>query len=294
MKLSRLVSSASATTKWTATLAGVVMLATALSLPAQTSAATPAPAAPAVPAPASAPAPRVVTGRAPAAAPVTARPAGSAAPVTLTPPTAPSTVLPAKGPGGEGMAVHGHWIITVKNADGSVAEKRDFENALLTPTQLLELLAGQAAAGDLAIVATAAGNIPFCSTGGATSSGCTSFLSSSVGMGAFNCQTLGSLCIPSLTDINTNSTGLITLTGTMPVAQSAQITAVYTFLLTCTSPAASGFTTVSATQCYSLTPAAATAGGIVATTTELTGATITALPVTAGQTVLFTVTLTFS
>src|SRR6266540_6947675 len=31
---------------------------------------------------------------------------------------------------GEGIQVHGDWVIEVRNADGSVAERREFENAL--------------------------------------------------------------------------------------------------------------------------------------------------------------------
>jgi hypothetical protein len=40
----------------------------------------------------------------------------------------------AAGPGGgqsEGIKVHGHWTIAVKNSDGSLASTRDFENALV-------------------------------------------------------------------------------------------------------------------------------------------------------------------
>ena len=36
----------------------------------------------------------------------------------------------AEAPPSEGIQVHGHWTITVRNADGSVAERREFENAL--------------------------------------------------------------------------------------------------------------------------------------------------------------------
>ena len=36
---------------------------------------------------------------------------------------------PAK-PGVEGIKVHGHWIIDVRNPDGSLAQHRDFENSL--------------------------------------------------------------------------------------------------------------------------------------------------------------------
>ena len=31
---------------------------------------------------------------------------------------------------GEGISVHGDWVIEVRNPDGSIAERREFENAL--------------------------------------------------------------------------------------------------------------------------------------------------------------------
>jgi len=33
---------------------------------------------------------------------------------------------------GEGVKVHGHWVIDVRNADGSLAQHRDFHNSLVT------------------------------------------------------------------------------------------------------------------------------------------------------------------
>ncbi len=35
-------------------------------------------------------------------------------------------------PGGEGIRIHGHWIIEVKNPDGTIAQHRDFENGLVS------------------------------------------------------------------------------------------------------------------------------------------------------------------
>ena len=51
-------------------------------------------------------------------------------------PAATSSALAAavssdKGPGQEGITVHGHWTIEVRNPDGSLAERREFENALV-------------------------------------------------------------------------------------------------------------------------------------------------------------------
>lgn len=51
---------------------------------------------------------------------------------------APGTQRPAAKPAsgmGEGIKVHGHWTIEVRNPDGSVASVHKFENALVRKTQ---------------------------------------------------------------------------------------------------------------------------------------------------------------
>lgn len=51
----------------------------------------------------------------------------------------------ASGPR-EGIKVHGHWIIEVRNPDGSIADRREFENALVPPGGgALSQILGQAA-----------------------------------------------------------------------------------------------------------------------------------------------------
>jgi hypothetical protein len=66
--------------------------------------------------------------------------------------------------GAEGVKVHGHWVIDVRNPDGTLVEHRDFQNSLttgggrpghafVTGDQILEgLLSGSIAVGDPAIV----------------------------------------------------------------------------------------------------------------------------------------------
>jgi hypothetical protein len=51
------------------------------------------------------------------------------------------------------IKLHGHWVMTLKNADGSVAERREFENSLVTSGQynngaqlMVALLSGNAVA----------------------------------------------------------------------------------------------------------------------------------------------------
>lgn len=69
----------------------------------------------------------------------------------------------AKGPAGagekrpigrdDGIKVHGHWVMEIKNPDGSVASRKEFENSLVTSSNpyfspgnygLAQLLTGQA------------------------------------------------------------------------------------------------------------------------------------------------------
>ena len=59
--------------------------------------------------------------------------AGSAAPVTQA--TKPKPAAEPAAPKGqsEGIKVHGHWVIEVKNPDGKVTTRREFENSLAGP-----------------------------------------------------------------------------------------------------------------------------------------------------------------
>jgi hypothetical protein len=59
-----------------------------------------------------------------------------------------ATAQEASGPK-EGITVHGHWIIEVRNPDGTVSTRREFENALVAPGAgaLSLLLAQQAVPG---------------------------------------------------------------------------------------------------------------------------------------------------
>ena len=42
---------------------------------------------------------------------------------------------------GEGIQVHGDWVIEVRDPDGSLAERREFKNALIRPNFLAQVLA---------------------------------------------------------------------------------------------------------------------------------------------------------
>ena len=70
------------------------------------------------------------------------------APMVASPTIAP-TVEDVSPPGGphEGIQVHGHWTIEVRNSDGTLAEKREFENAYAGNTFLAGMLARKNSVG---------------------------------------------------------------------------------------------------------------------------------------------------
>ncbi len=93
----------------------------------------------------------------PAAA--SARPAAAAAAVAAAPRAVPSTKEaepPASNSAGhQGIRVHGHWVLQVKNPDGTLGERREFENSLVTDLAytsgneyLVGLLSGDLTPGD--------------------------------------------------------------------------------------------------------------------------------------------------
>lgn len=66
-----------------------------------------------------------------------------------------TSTTPNTKPGAEGVTVHGYWKIDVKNPDGTVVDRREFENALQSPgmgdSLLSQLLTGRAVVGDIGI-----------------------------------------------------------------------------------------------------------------------------------------------
>jgi hypothetical protein len=56
----------------------------------------------------------------------------------------------AAKPGGEGLKIHGHWVLELKNPDGRLVERREFNNALIT--------GGNGYSGDQLLAALLAGD----------------------------------------------------------------------------------------------------------------------------------------
>ena len=80
------------------------------------------------------------------------KPVAKAAPHAEEEDASPAT----KKPGEEGIKVHGHWIIDVKDKNGKIVEHRDFYNSLQDPTMIALFMSGQAVVNTLAISVTGA------------------------------------------------------------------------------------------------------------------------------------------
>jgi hypothetical protein len=224
--------------------------------------------------------------------------------------TAAGEAKPAQS-GHEGITVHGHWVIDVRNPDGSLAQHREFENSLINggPQVLSQMLAGAVVPGNWAVLlGPSSGNGPcsntYVPTGGTTSTAseiCEVVQSLTTAPGVGDCQQ--NLCAVGLTVTGPQTTAVL-LSGTIVSNQTGTIGAVSTTLAYCINQnvAAGGFT-ITPTP-YIVSPAACVTAATQAspfTSTTLTtvlkpGATPTPnpIPVTAGQTILASVTISFS
>lgn len=203
-------------------------------------------------------------------------------------------------PGQEGLRVHGHWKIVVKNPDGSVANTVEFENALTSPAQgdqlLAQLLTGTVEMGDWGISFTDVNN-SWCNLG----VGCLIFETSGQGPLGTSGESQGLPVNYGLkvsyvagtapSGANPGSAASIVLQGaaTSPIATA--IATVGTYAGTCTvSNSATG--TANAAACAaSVEHNTSFSFGL---TTFTNHALTPNIAVAAGQIVQFTVTLTFS
>ena len=227
-----------------------------------------------------------------------------------TPPAHPATAASAKPyshPGGhhEGVTVHGHWTIDVKNPDGKLVTHTEFENALVVPggaQNLTQLLLGEQVPGGYEIAlesGTATGNGPCAPLPSATGGQC--FLLGSLlsptpgtfqdtrtrcgGSAAPNQITATGPCYPLTVSAPSGLTSAgFTVNGTATASTTTSITDVYLQPVTCFRGGLGGGNT-SPNSC------AQTSGSTV----SLTHATLpTPVPITAvGQLIAVTVQLSF-
>jgi hypothetical protein len=179
----------------------------------------------------------------------------------------------------QGIKVHGHWKIVVKNADGSVAETREFENSLTTngASVLAQLISGASltngASGGLAIDLTTTGT----SICGKPNCGMVPNTTGGVGYGF--CVFVNDYCSPTALTTTVNG-GSIVLAGQIAATQTGTITAVSTQMGTCSY-------SVSASTCGTTNTQVGSAGTITSTT-------VAAVAVNSGQVVQVSVTISFS
>lgn len=179
-----------------------------------------------------------------------ARPAATAPqaqPVAQPAQTAPTSKRAPKG-NHEGITVHGHWIIEVRNPDGKLVSRTEFENSLTGSGSVLlaNLLSGQASSGGWAIVlsvmnpATNGGQLPCGNSGGLYSC----YIYSPP---VSNCATATADCFPTLaitpSSYQSVATGvpIVTLQGTAVAGNnSGVIGLVSTYMAQCASTVAPG------------------------------------------------------
>jgi hypothetical protein len=205
-------------------------------------------------------------------------------------------VAPAK-PGGEGIRVHGHWVIDVKNPDGSLAEHREFDNSLVT---------GQNGGGDTLLVGLISGALV---PGGYTIQ--IGGFSGTCGPGTSCSAQTSNISSPTLTANFPDATSNVSSTAPPSFVLAGSFTSTYTGTL---NSVATGYTiclggnaipptlpsfplptvpevNISPSQCFSANADLAYENY----SSTFTATTLTSpMPVTSGQLVQVTVTISFS
>jgi hypothetical protein len=125
----------------------------------------------------------------------------------------------------EGIKVHGHWVIEIRNPDGSLASRRELENALTTGGQAALarlLLPGSFTSNwDIELGLTAANGFPFGTTPSIQQTTCLNFQQ---------------YCNTSLTVQSGGGGSQVILQGTSsPIGIPLTLNTVYSGLLTCNS-----------------------------------------------------------
>jgi len=193
--------------------------------------------------------------------------------------------------GDEGMKMHGHWVIDVRNPDGTLAEHRDFENSIQFGGQayLIGLMAGYVVPSDYVIdIGTNGVLTPPCVLNG--SQGCFIVRSLATSPGNFLCPL--SVCSTNLTYTFNQSNFVnssMVLAGSVTANQAGTIAAVATFAGGCPSTTTqTSLTTVSPATCNAST-------AVPLSLIEMTATTLAnPINVVSGQLIQVTVTISFS
>ncbi len=150
-----------------------------------------------------------------------------------------AAVLSAGGHSGavsQGIHIHGHWIIDVKNPDGTLAQHHEFDNAPLQggATFLMSFLTGSAsfASWGIALYNTNAVT-PICGT--STTNYCLIAQSLAVEPGESLCQSNYMVCQVGIATAYNDSSApyTLTLSGNMTASNAGSINEVFTYLGSC-------------------------------------------------------------
>jgi hypothetical protein len=193
---------------------------------------------------------------------------------------------PSSGPR-EGIKVHGHWTIEVRNPDGKLVTHREFENSLITNAPLAGPVTLSTALGRASTIGLWFVYVLFATNSGGpcllgnTAAPCIAVESADpiTGPGYFHTLTLSAPFNQS--DPNYRK---LTLNGNVPVQNAGQISRVETFVGGCAP-------TVAPASCMQ------EPGNLRFNQLGLEGFTLssfTPIPVSVGQLVLFTVVFSFS
>jgi len=203
----------------------------------------------------------------------------------------------------QGVKVHGHWRIDIKNTDGSLAGTHEFENSLFDGGELFSyLLSGWATSGEAVIklntLTTPYSGVTYLISEISTGYWATSVCASNTSLGcAYNLT---------VTPVAQQSSYVVVLSGSVVATTSASINSVQTGFASCSS--ANGLAAVTPVQCSTGTaPAGISVNGLpstantvvgsikgVLTNASIQGSTSLGIPVDSGQTIQVTVTLSFS
>lgn len=184
------------------------------------------------------------------------------------------TAAPAGSPAGprEGFRVHGRWTIEVRDPDGTLVERREFENALVIPSganYLANIMGRARSVGGWRI--NVVGAVQICESAGSPAA-CEIVESTDA--------LVSPVAFPTLTvGVSGATPAEAVLNGSLVAQRTGEITQVRTFNIYCaaaTSPAAC--------------PGGAVTGADMVTNTTL----VTTIPVTAGQQVQVRVLISFS
>ena len=197
----------------------------------------------------------------------------------------------------QGVKVHGHWVIDVKNPDGTLAQHRDFENSLesTAPGFLVGLMSGYLIPGDYMLVIGASSGTSAC-TATYQFCGIVHNLNTYPALGYCSVYYCTGSSLNYTYNFGTGFAGpySMVLSGSITANQTGTIGTVFSLLSTCanigyaagTNP--SGIETSSPASCVTQTSPTPWYG-------PLTDANLASpVSVTSGQIIQVTVTITFS